>query len=631
MRRGRGPRRPTGPITPEYINPPVAGISTEKLKADLQSQLDRRLFAQGMHKRRDQQIIQFELDPLDIPNQEMSSLSYSVTSVTTKDGQDIKGELEVKPGRKPGELRSLFRGHVERIAIPVKGEVKSEQLGKAVLEFKLMAPANLEAVKFKSSDPVATIREVGGKPIRLQQIEGASARFRARDTKGIKAYAFDSEGRCLASSGWGRGGRSMSFRFKGEVAEVWLFPQTEKIGIVASVTLDLNEGKSTQLDHKPSADVRVRYARKNFQREPATYQPFDTTKLDGLRVEWDENGRGIQMQIPEGGAKPHVNFQPRWFGKEGPLAVKGNGTWHGTKFMWMAHGRDGISAATGVFGEANLTVMTGTEELWFEKGKETTKKLEDGREILVAMNLNQMKRTMPAGVFTLKFRAFDADGRELLTNAYGTQPRVPTRSVTCWGQIQKVQIAVATKEIKKTIPFEILKEGADKTAFEAFKKKSALEVAFEKELHPLGQALRNYQKPPIDNFAGLHFNHDRNGKPHKGISEELARACQAGAKRYGYEAAPYKGYFISLLDKQIQGGKEVLFHRSKSVIKWNGGEAEVTALRSAALLIHPTDAGSATYLIDNWGNLYKKYLKGEKPSVMPDVWKDGWLQIRKPK
>ena len=65
--------------------------------------------------------------------------------------------------------------------------------------------------------------------------------------------------------------------------------------------------------------------------------------------------------------------------------------------------------------------------------------------------------------------------------------------------------------------------------------------------------------------------------------------------------------------------------------KWDGGEGEIESFSSATLLFQPVDDKSATYVIGRWGNVYKKYLKGEKPKAMPDVWKDGWLQIRKPK
>jgi hypothetical protein len=597
------------PVKTEYSAPPSANFSRDQFKEALSTQVKERMFSQGYQKfsgKDGKQFVNLQLDPLEIPNQEMCSLSYSVVSVTTKDGKNIKGEAKPKPGQTPGALRSVFQGHPDRIQIPVTGEFKPEDLDKATMEFKLKAPKAVKATVFKATDPV-TFRDAGGQKIRLLSIQGGKARFRSRVSRGIKAYGFDAQGRCLASGGWSTGGRTKSFIFKGELAEVWLFPNSEQVEHVATIEFDLKDGKSENLDMKPTANVRERYADKSYN-EPDTYEPLDTTRLNDLKVEWSTRNRGsLVMEIPNGGARPKVAYFPRWFKKDSAIMLKGNDNWTARRFMWMAQGREGINNATAVIGVANFSILDGAEEL----------------------SLNQMTRKMPPGVFTLKFDAYNAAGKKLMTNLFGVQSNAATRSKLSWGQIEKVRVVIATNEIKKTIPFEIVKEGTDKDAYEAFKKRSAEELLLEKELHTVGQAIRNFRKPPLDNFAGLFFNIDGQGMQHKGVSEEQAKACQAGAKRYGYEAAPYKGYFISMFYKQVQGGKETPVQTFKIVIKWEGGEQEIQALKYASLLVHPTDAKSATYVIDNWGNVYKKYLPGAKPNAKPDIWKDGWLQIKK--
>ena len=137
--------------------------------------------------------------------------------------------------------------------------------------------------------------------------------------------------------------------------------------------------------------------------------------------------------------------------------------------------------------------------------------------------------------------AFDANGRRLKTE-YGTSVGSAT-SQRAWGQPQRIELVVSGKTIEKILDVDMAREGTDKMAFAAFKRRVP---DYHRALAALMQIEKAVQQAPYgyDEIAGLHYLHDRQGQPLRKLPIELAHACPQGAKRFGYEPKPFGGYYF---------------------------------------------------------------------------------------
>ena len=631
MARSFGIRPSEQPVAPVYVPGPQLGVSLENIQAQLTAKVKDAIFPAGYVKRGESTQVTLEIDPPEIPNAGLSHFSYEILSVKTKDGQDAKGE-PAKPRhsrRKPGALMSLGRGHTDRISVPVKDGVKPEDLGAAEVLLKVQSPKLTKPLVFSAGDPKGKALSEGKDRFRLHTLENDVIILRTSASGKPQVFALDETGKFLDKSASSAGGGKIAAKYKGKIEKVWVFPNVETEEVTATVEADLNGGQRLKLPKEPSTDVRVRYARKLSGRAE-TYEPCDGAALDQVRVEWDEEHRGrLRMKVPPGGSNVTVDFHCNWLGKDGPLSLSGNKSWQGRDYYWHAQGGNGLSEALGVVGVAHLGLHTDFGILEFGKAEGwQVRKLSHGGEVKVRIELNQVTRQIPEGSTALELKAFNADGRALRASGWSavTNQREERRSY--WGAVERVRLVVSQRKIEKAVPFEILKGPAAQTAFEALKKRVAAEQEVEAELKAVTKVMRTWPRPTFEHFAGLYYVFNDKGEPQKKIPQEMAQANKAGAERFQYEPKPYKGYTFRMLDEYVQGGKQQKFGTFRKKAKWAGGEGEIGSRQQTAFLISPVDPKCPTYVINQHGQLFKKYLQGQAVEVLPDLWKDKWQQIK---
>ena len=619
------------PVVSVYVPGPQSGVAPEEIKAQLVAKVKDAIFPAGYMKQRGKPSVTLEIDPPDIPNARLSQFSYEIVSVKTKDGQDVKGE-PTQSGhsrRKPGALMSLGRGYTDRITVPVKDDVKREDLGTAQVLLKVRSPKLLKPLVFNAGDPKGKALSEGKDRFRLHTLENDVIVLRTSASGKPQVFALDETGKFLDRSASSTGGGKIAAKYKGKIEKVWVFPNVETEEVTATFEADLNGGQRLELPKEPSTDVRVRYAQKSF-RPAETYQPFDEAVLDQVRVVWDEKFRGrLLVKLPPGGANAAINFQCNWMGKDGPLPLGGNVSSHGREYFWLARGGKGLSEVVGVMGVAQLTLSTEFGILEFGKKEGwQPRKLSGGGEARVKIQLNQVSRQIPEGTVALEMKAFAANGRELRPSGWAGVSDRKEESRLFWGAVERVRLVVSQKKIEKAFPFEILKDPAAQTAFEAFKKRVAAEQEVEAELKAVTKVMRTWPRPTFEHFAGLYYVFNDKGEPQKKIPQEMAQANKAGAERFQYEPKPYKGYTFRMLDEYVQWGKQQKFGSFRRKAKWAGGEGEIDSRQLTAFLISPVDPTCPTYVISQHGQLFKKYLQGQSVEVLPDLWKDKWQQIK---
>ena len=235
------------------------------------------------------------------------------------------------------------------------------------------------------------------------------------------------------------------------------------------------------------------------------------------------------------------------------------------------------------------------------------------------------------GRAVLAARAYDSAGRRLKLDRFGNRDSQDGSVNYFWGEPAKLELVISHRRFEKLIPFEIVRNAADKQAVTVFKQEVATRRKVVKtllELHALRDQLDGY-----DDLAGLYYLNDKAGQMRKRSSVDVARACPLGAERTGYKAQPYEGYFFGYVPAKQVEDKTEPYQRDKSkkrAYAWARGELEVYPLTELpALVAWPKDPSMPTYVASEiFEQVYMKKLDGETVkalSALPSG--DGWSRV----
>jgi len=191
---------------------------------------------------------------------------------------------------------------------------------------------------------------------------------------------------------------------------------------------------------------------------------------------------------------------------------------------------------------------------------------------------------------------------------------------------------LATRTLKKKIPFEIKKRPLDDKAFKKYKLAIDNHREIVATLKAVDRARRKDRSYYGDDLAGLYYLHSRKGKkPMNLFDKDIAHSDPAGQKRFGYKAKPYKGYYFSVLSGSEANGTNKKYKRrsKKTKFVWKKGRITTSALtRHPDLVAIPADPSQPTFFLQ-WGHVFMKPLNGETLGYLPEnYYKKGWLEAK---
>ena len=115
------------------------------------------------------------------------------------------------------------------------------------------------------------------------------------------------------------------------------------------------------------------------------------------------------------------------------------------------------------------------------------------------------------------------------------------------------------------------------------------------------------------------------------VSQAIAHSDPAGQQRFGYQAAPYKGYYFTVLSGVESSGVNRDYNRrsKKSRFTWQKGTITTRSFtRHPDLVAIPADESKPTFFLQ-WGQVFMKPLNGEKLTHLPDgYFNKGWVEAK---
>ncbi len=624
-----------GPVVTKYAPAPIIddSVTPDAMQTLLKAELGKRLFPGHFWANGDKPKMSVECDFLNYPNAELCKLTYDVVDVTAPDGSSLLRKEE----NKFNEIRNN-RKYSGQLRLPVAKGTKKEQLGKATLRFTLLAPTELAKFSFTTNN-IGKGQDKNGVTILPKRISGSSASIKFNGCKSVKLFATDETGQYIDgySSSWSDKGMSTSFR--GIISTLHAVAIKDVQPIVVDATIDLLKGEGVKLPKEPSADIRDRY-----DHEPVpSFKEYRAADLAGWKCIWDEDegeefDGDLMVQIKEDSFKGEYDWKVLYFGKDAPLAVKGNGGWNGgfsgagSRINYYAQDGEeaGIHAA---LGQLKLTVPAKMEVLKFNKatdGAPLAVTTPAGTNITVTFNKNHVTVTGPESQM-LSTQAFDASGEALKDG--GASWMGEGRTVKYWGQPTRVVIHFADEQLKHAINVSLTRDGVDAAAFAAFKGHVKAAAGAAETLKLINDARsKGRMNVNDDTLAGDYYLLNKEEKPSKLIDRAIANSDPAGAKRYGYTVKPYKGYYFTVAKGTSKDGKDTAYERldGESELKWEGGTLSMKPLGGrAAIIAIPADTKGASLTYSSWGHASFRFMGDKKIEYIPDgAWPKGWTAAR---
>ena len=630
-----GPDGSDGPVVTKYVPAPKIddSVTSTTLQAFLKAELGKKLFPGHFWANGEKPKMSVECDFLNYPNAALCKLTYDVVGVTAPDGSSLLREEE----NRFSEIRNR-REYSAPFNLPVTKGTKKEQLGKATVRFTLLAPTELTKFSFTASD-IGKGQDKNGVTILPKRISGSSASIKFNGCKSVKLFATDETGQYLDDSSSSWSGQSMTTSFHGDISTLHAVAIKDLQPIVVDATIDLLKGEGMKLPKEPSTDIRDRY---DYTPVPS-FKEYRAADLAGWKCIWDEDegeefDGDLMVQIKEDSFKGEYDWKVLYFGKDAPLAVKGNGGWNGgfsgagSRINYYAQDGEeaGIHAA---LGQLKLTVPAKMEVLKFNKatdGAPLAVTTPAGTNITVTFNKNHVTVTGPESQM-LSTQAFDASGEALKDG--GASWMGEGRTVKYWGQPTRVVIHFADEQLKHAINVSLTRDGVDAAAFAAFKGHVKAAAGAAETLKLINDARsKGRMNVNDDTLAGDYYLLNKEEKPSKLIDRAIANSDPAGAKRYGYTVKPYKGYYFTVAKGTSKDGKDTAYERldGESELKWEGGTLSMKPLGGrAAIIAIPADTKGASLTYSSWGHASFRFMGDKKIEYIPDgAWPKGWTAAR---
>jgi len=620
-----------GTVETRYVADPhyTAAVDVDQLKAKIPGIVRESLFPGDYRDLGDAPRMTLDLDTVDIPNIELAELTYTVSSIQSPDGKDVLRveESKLKPKIQPG---SLFPGN---IALNIKDGTPPEALAKALINFNLTLPVALEIIEFAVGDPPGSVKTTAGIQVTLERLEKDVARINANGAKSMRFIAYDQSGKALAARESMSASNAVSIRFYGVISTLKVVAVRKILEFPFEVEVDLNAGKAMVLAREPEIPSRVR-----FNPHPIiNYLDFAVEDLDHLNVTWNEGQEGswndnLSIALPRGPFSGHAAWEVHFFGNSQPLLLAGNAV-QGLQDVSFTLDKGMLKQANAAFGCVQLNLRTGISHLVFVKkdnNKTDEQRLPSGKKVAVSFNKNEI--AYDAGkADVIQTVAYDARGKRLKQDQY-TRNKGGKRMIYFWGVPVKFEFDVAANTISKQISFDLQKRPVDVSAYLAYRRSVENQREVVNILKSIDRARRGDRSYYGDDLAGLYYLHDqKNNAPQMLVSQAIAHSDPAGQQRFGYQAAPYKGYYFTVLSGVESSGVNRDYNRrsKKSRFTWQKGTITTRSFtRHPDLVAIPADESKPTFFLQ-WGQVFMKPLNGEKLTHLPDgYFNKGWVEAK---
>jgi hypothetical protein len=614
-----GSGEPTsGPIKTRYGAAPklVASVDAAKIKGKIPAAVTGSLFPGHYWRMGNNPRMTLEFDPIDLPNAALAELNYEILSIGVAGQKNVLREENNPVKQATGSF----------ISLPVVKGIRGEDLGNARIHFNMALPVKLQTFKFRSNAEKGSMKKAGRLSVKLNQLEKDVASVAFRGGKSCHLYAFDKTGKALAGLESMGSSTSKFSRFQGIIDTLEVVVVTEVLEDSFEIEVDLNNGKELEIPAKPDNSVPVRHDR----REPRTYANLKQQDLQNVAVKWNSD-KNLSLAMPKSPVFGDAQWEAHFFDIDKPALHAWDPMQMGEKFI--VYFRKPLSKIPdAAFGRVRLKLSTGIHRMTISKktkNNRTVKRLPSGQQVVVSFDKNQVTYSTGQNK-VLQMVAYDNGGKRLKRGKYAHSSK-SGQVRRFWGQPATVVLDIATREIVKTIDFELQNAQTDRAAYKAYKQKIDHQRIIFNALKAIERARRKQYAGYGETLAGLYYIFHKKKQPLKLIDQAIAHSDPAGKSRFGYKLKPYKGYHFSYLAGTEQNGIKSDYQRNpkEKTFSWQKGSFKaMTYYQRPDIIARPVDNSQPTFVL-LWDEVYLKYLTDPQLKHIPqNIHTSDWVKIR---
>jgi hypothetical protein len=390
--------------------------------------------------------------------------------------------------------------------------------------------------------------------------------------------------------------------------------------------VDLNQGKALELPAKPDKSVPVRYDR----REPRTFADVTQQDLENLAVKWNSE-KSLSLSMPKSPVHGDAQWEAHFFDADNPALHAWDPMQMSEKFI-LYFRKPLAKLPDAAFGRVRLKLSSGIQRMIFSKKAKngrTVKRLPSGQKVVVSFDKNQVTYGVGQNK-VLQMVAYDAGGNRLKRGKYMHTGKSGQIS-RFWGQPATVVLDIATRNISKTINFELQNAPIDRPAYKLYKQRIDHQRMIFKALKAIERARRKHYTGYGETLAGLYYIYHKKNTPLKLIDKAIAHSDPAGKSRFGYRLTPYNGYHFSYLAGTEQNGINSDYQRGpkEKIFSWQKGSFKAMPYyQRPDIVARPVDSTHPTFILLR-DEVYLKYLKDPPLKYIPqNIHTSDWVKIR---
>jgi|GEM_PF-4662562 len=344
-------------------------------------------------------------------------------------------------------------------------------------------------------------------------------------------------------------------------AELYAVPEFQRTEKRFSFTL----AERNLLD-SPTTGLRTRGEKPSIALEDE-YRSLDEATFAAIEPTWfgdaasPKKPRGITLAPPGDAAPGKLGLRTKTklgiIGEEGLLPIRFIKSEEKNGRIEFEIPSSRTSRLVGISGEVSISGQSDFKVVRIEHPGHSnlfTQAIEDlGIKVTAKFDRNHFKVHCTAGSFTptnaVSIRVLDKDGVQLRSGA------VHRKKDFYWGIPERAELLFARKKFERSVPVEFLFDPAKKQIFDKGKSDAASLWEMIPVLSGVSSVVRFSPVPSGHYSTGIADDHyayrDKEYPSATGLlSKEIAHADPAGAKRFGYEVKPFKGYTFAILNKR---------------------------------------------------------------------------------
>jgi len=558
--------------------------------------------------------IQFVIDCLDIPNKSLLETSFTNVILTATNG--VNAALKERPARF-NVNRDDQSGRIY-----LKKESGAPPIETASFTLQIEVPVEIEKHTLSMNQP---LYEKDGEGCCLIAISNSVAKIRSKDLslREAKIYALNKDGEYISQDSSMCSPTIFSGTFKGLPASMEIvIPVRYETVSVEFTDLPVAKGTEIKMPKQPTNSIPVRYTDAGI---PVYSDPdLEAFSRGTMTIETNAGRQKDQCILrfpkPAQTERRSIVLKTYLAGTDALIYEgKKNVSWTDVNnYNWWTSEGTLPTEATALFGELTTAFWRDIGNYTVDLSTNPVPLIEGRDEPVVSSEFNVVWVSKVDNEMILDVRAYDGNGRQLKRD-YMTSINPRERGYHFWGQPVRTTVAYATGSVTSTVPFEIeLKKGGLDAVPEAKAKASA----FEAFLEEVKQIEKDTTRVSDLLAANYYWHNSVTKQPCAYIPLEIAQSDPLGAKIFGYEAKPYKGYYFRRIRKTGTNW-------NVSSYGWSGGSFEAGG--QGYLLATPADPRMPSIMF-LWGNIYINY---KDCSQMEEIDTDstkmkeaGWIQIR---